>query len=92
MITPKAQTLYNEPSITRTLLGPQKAVLYIHGGVPIWDGLQVHVSKQVVSNVAEQWCTIEGGGCTSEVSFSRAAHNIGNDNETLHYQIDIIQQ
>ena len=40
----------------------------VYGGVLISN---VHMSMKGISNGAEQWCPVKGGGCISEVSFNR---------------------
>ena len=55
--------IYSETSMIRTPLGPLFTVLFIEVFLCISEVLYVHMSVQGVSNGAEQWCPVKGGGC-----------------------------
>ena len=53
--------LYNKDTIGTTFNCP------VYGGVLNSEGFNMCMSVQGMSNGAERWCPVEGGGCISEV-------------------------
>ena len=48
---------------------PSSTVLYME--VSLFQRFYMYTCLQGMSNVAEEWCPVKGGGCLSELSFSR---------------------